>query len=70
LHKLRQELEGLDRKRPVAVHCKSGYRSSIGTSILKASGFEQVMNVVGGFDAWVAQGLPVASGSGKPCPKS
>ncbi len=63
LDKLQKSLEGLDRAKPTAVHCKSGYRSSIATSILKANGFTQVMNVVGGFDAWMAQGLPVATDS-------
>ena len=56
-------LADLDRGRPVAVHCKSGYRSSIGSSILKRDGFPQVMNVIGGFDAWKACGLPVAADS-------
>src|SRR5258705_3958123 len=35
LPKLTQSLDGLDRARPVAVHCKSGYRSSIAASLLK-----------------------------------
>jgi hydroxyacylglutathione hydrolase len=59
LHKLRNDLDGLDRTKPVAIHCMSGYRSSIAASILKAQGFAQVMNVTGGFDAWKAQSLPV-----------
>ncbi len=49
----------LDRNRPVAVHCKSGYRSSIATSLLRRAGFPNVLNVVGGFDAWQMQRLPV-----------
>jgi hydroxyacylglutathione hydrolase len=60
LPKLTQSLDGIDRSRPVAVHCKSGYRSSIATSLLKREGFGDVMNVIGGFDAWKACGLPVA----------
>jgi hydroxyacylglutathione hydrolase len=52
-------LAGLDPAKPVAVHCKSGYRSSIATSLLERAGFHQVMNVVGGFDAWQAQKLPI-----------
>jgi glyoxylase-like metal-dependent hydrolase (beta-lactamase superfamily II)/rhodanese-related sulfurtransferase len=59
LPKLTAELEGLDRNQPVAVHCKSGYRSSIATSLLKREGFTTVMNVIGGYDAWVACGFPV-----------
>lgn len=49
----------LDLARPVAVHCKSGYRSSIATGLLQRAGFQNVMNVVGGFDAWQKQNLPV-----------
>jgi hydroxyacylglutathione hydrolase len=58
LHKLRTLLGGLNSQKPLAVYCKSGYRSSIGTSLLQGAGFKQVMNVVGGFDAWEAHKLP------------
>ena len=63
LPKIPTNLEGLDREQPVAVHCKSGYRSSIATSLLKREGFKNVMNVIGGYDAWVACGLPVTQPS-------
>jgi hydroxyacylglutathione hydrolase len=56
---LEKTLEQLDRKQPLAVHCKSGYRSIIACSLLEASGFENVVNVLGGFDAWAAAGLRV-----------
>ncbi len=59
LPKLTAMLDGLDRGAHVAVHCKSGYRSSIGTSLLKRAGFASVMNIIGGIDAWKACGLPV-----------
>jgi len=58
LQKLREMLGGLDAERLTAVHCKSGYRSSIASSILARAGFRQVMNVAGGFDAWRACQLP------------
>src|SRR5712692_4050202 len=58
--KLGSLLEDLDPAKPVAVHCKSGFRSSIASSLLERAGFGDVMNVVGGFDAWQAQKLPVA----------
>ena len=51
LRQLTASLAEIDRARPVAVHCKSGYRSSIGTSLLKRAGFGEVMNMIGGFDA-------------------
>lgn len=58
LDKLPSRLGELDKTRPIAVHCKSGYRSSIATSLLTRAGFDQVMNVTGGFDAWLACKLP------------
>jgi glyoxylase-like metal-dependent hydrolase (beta-lactamase superfamily II)/rhodanese-related sulfurtransferase len=66
LPKLTAMLEGLDRSRPVAVHCKSGYRSSIASSLLKREGFSEVMNVIGGFDAWKTCGLPCAHPENQP----
>jgi len=53
-------LAGLDPGKPVAVHCKSGARSLIATSLLQRAGYGMVMDVIGGFDAWEAQKLPVA----------
>jgi glyoxylase-like metal-dependent hydrolase (beta-lactamase superfamily II)/rhodanese-related sulfurtransferase len=53
-----QGLPEIDRERPVAVHCKSGYRSLIACSLLERAGHRNVVNVTGGFDAWHAAGLP------------
>jgi hydroxyacylglutathione hydrolase len=53
-----QGLPAIDRGRPVAVHCKSGYRSIIACSLLERAGHRNVVNVSGGFDAWHAAGLP------------
>jgi hydroxyacylglutathione hydrolase len=50
----------LDREKLLVVHCKGGYRSSIATSILQRAGFRDIANVIGGFDAWKAAGLPVS----------
>jgi rhodanese-related sulfurtransferase len=58
LHKLTTMLRDLDPQKPVSVHCKSGYRSSIASSLLLRAGFKNVVNVTGGFDAWTAQKLP------------
>ena len=51
-------LPAMDRGRPVAVHCKSGYRSMIACSLLERAGHRNVLNVEGGFDAWHAAELP------------
>jgi glyoxylase-like metal-dependent hydrolase (beta-lactamase superfamily II)/rhodanese-related sulfurtransferase len=53
-----QGLPTFDRERPLAVHCKSGYRSIIACSLLERAGHRNVMNLAGGFDAWHAAGLP------------
>jgi hydroxyacylglutathione hydrolase len=48
----------LPRDRPVYVICGTGYRSSVAVSVLRRSGLEQVINVVGGMTAWSKRGLP------------
>jgi hydroxyacylglutathione hydrolase len=48
----------IDRSIPVAVHCKGGYRSMIACSLLQRAGFHNVLNIVGGFDAWQQAKLP------------
>jgi hydroxyacylglutathione hydrolase len=49
----------IDHSSPIAVHCKSGYRSMIACSLLQRAGFEKVINVIGGFDAWQTAKLPM-----------
>jgi hydroxyacylglutathione hydrolase len=49
----------LDPSAPIAVHCQGGYRSMIACSLLQRAGIENVMNVMGGFEAWKQAGLPV-----------
>ena len=61
LNQLARAMDDLDPHRPVAVHCKSGYRSSVAASLLRRAGFRHVRNVVGGFDAWKSAGLPVST---------
>ena len=51
----------MDNERPVAVHCKGGYRSMIATSLLQRAGYKKVVDVTGGFDAWQAANLPTVS---------
>ena len=40
-----------DKQKPYYLHCAGGYRSMITSSILKARGYENVINVDGGFAA-------------------
>jgi glyoxylase-like metal-dependent hydrolase (beta-lactamase superfamily II)/rhodanese-related sulfurtransferase len=45
----------LDPARPTVVYCASGYRSSIAASALAAAGFDDVSDLLGGYEAWKAQ---------------
>ena len=60
LNQLSRLLGELDPRRPIAVYCQGGYRSSIAASLLQRAGFPHVMNLTGGFDSWKAAALPVA----------
>jgi hydroxyacylglutathione hydrolase len=57
LDKLSKEFDKLDPKTPTYVICQSGYRSSLGASILENAGFSKVYNVTGGTKAWMDAGL-------------
>ncbi len=46
---------------PVITHCQAGTRSAIASSLLRRAGFRDVRNLVGGYDAWKAAGLPTVS---------
>jgi DMSO/TMAO reductase YedYZ molybdopterin-dependent catalytic subunit/rhodanese-related sulfurtransferase/glyoxylase-like metal-dependent hydrolase (beta-lactamase superfamily II) len=54
--------ESLDRTAPVVVYCASGYRSMVAASTLRAWGFDDVSDVLGGFGAWEAAGLVSSCG--------
>jgi DMSO/TMAO reductase YedYZ molybdopterin-dependent catalytic subunit len=55
---LLNRIDELDATAPTAVYCASGYRSSIAASVLRAAGIPTVADVLGGFQAWSAAGLP------------
>lgn len=52
-------LESLDPTLPIVTYCASGYRSLIAASLLRASGFENVGDLLGGYGAWEEAGLAV-----------
>jgi hydroxyacylglutathione hydrolase len=56
---LREHLDELDRSRPIATYCGSGYRASIAASVLQQNGFREVFNIPGSMKAWRAAGYPV-----------
>ena len=55
-------LDTLQRDAPVVVSCASGYRSLIAASVLRRVGFADVSDLIGGYEAWMAAGLPVTEG--------
>lgn len=59
LDEFKRALPDLGKAAKFAVHCKGGYRSMIACSFLQRAGHDNVVNVIGGFDAWHKEGLPV-----------
>ncbi|MGZ4764973.1 MAG: MBL fold metallo-hydrolase [Ilumatobacteraceae bacterium] len=58
LPELLTNLDQLDRTAPTVVFCASGYRSAIASSLLRAHGFSDVSDLVGGYTAWQAYRQP------------
>lgn len=58
LPELAQRHTVLDRSKPVLVYCGTGYRASIGASILRGLGYDARM-IPGSYGAWVKAGYPV-----------
>lgn len=47
------------KAKPVILHCGDGNRAGGGVSLLRKSGFANVVNLTGGYAAWQQAGLPV-----------
>lgn len=50
---LYKNLGKISKDMPVVLHCTSGDRSSIAASYLKKNGFDNVVNLTGGYNAWI-----------------
>ncbi|MBK7410513.1 MAG: MBL fold metallo-hydrolase [Saprospirales bacterium] len=55
---INKNMQMLDRDKQYFVHCMGGYRSMIAISILKARGFEKLVNVEGGFNTLMESNIP------------
>jgi rhodanese-related sulfurtransferase len=51
LDNVNDAMASIDKDKTYFVHCAGGYRSMIFASILKARGFDNLINVAGGFSA-------------------
>ncbi|GAB79381.1 Rhodanese-related sulfurtransferase [Austwickia chelonae] len=58
----RQQLEGLDRKVPYAVYCRSANRSAQAMKIMKDQGFVDVYHLGGGVVGWQNSGRKLVTG--------
>ncbi|WP_018138623.1 MULTISPECIES: rhodanese-like domain-containing protein [unclassified Thioalkalivibrio] len=47
------------KDKPVVVYCRSGNRSAMAASQLTAAGFQDVVNLQGGIQAWQSAGMPI-----------
>ena len=56
---LTESFDALDPDRPVVVYCAGGIRSQVAGSVLRAAGFRDVSDVLGGYAAWQGACLPV-----------
>jgi hydroxyacylglutathione hydrolase len=70
LNHLLERLLELPRGKRLVVHCASGYRSSIGASLLRRHGIPNVADLAGGISAWEASGLPVSGQPEETVPRS
>lgn len=61
LPEMRKLAADYDKTKPTAVYCASGFRASIGTSILQQEGFTDVRNVPGSWQAWKKAGFEIAT---------
>lgn len=49
-----------DLARPIIVYCKTSGRAALASVAMQDMGFENVVSLAGGFDAWAADRRPVA----------
>ena len=63
LDKLEGRLRSLPRDRKIAIHCASGYRSSIAASLIERAGIDGLADLIGGIQAWQGAGRPTECGA-------
>jgi hydroxyacylglutathione hydrolase len=54
-------LDKFDKDKQIVIHCQSGDRATIATSLLAKNGFKNVKNYSGGMNEWVNKGNAVFS---------
>ncbi|KXY34850.1 rhodanese-like domain-containing protein [Bacillus sp. FSL K6-0067] len=59
LEHLTEYVQDIPKDHPIIVQCRSGIRSAIAVSILQKHGVKEVMNVQGGYLAWLKAEFPI-----------
>jgi hydroxyacylglutathione hydrolase len=54
LAQLRARMTEIPAGKPVVVHCAGGWRSSVGASLLRGAGLDDVSDLAGGYTGWAA----------------
>ncbi|QOI97631.1 MAG: MBL fold metallo-hydrolase [Flammeovirgaceae bacterium] len=67
LEYLNEHLAEVPKSETVYIHCAGGYRSMTASSILKARGWDNLVDIAGGFKAMVVAGIPKTDNT---CPAS
>ena len=52
-------LDKLDKKASYLIYCRSGHRSGEALKIMQSKGFHSANDIAGGYNAWIADGLPI-----------
>ena len=63
---INKNMAEIDKDRSYFIHCAGGYRSTISSSILKARGFQNIVNVQDSFTNISNTSVPTQKG-GKEC---
>ena len=57
----RNNIDKLDKNKPIAVYCGAGGRSGKTGALLQELGFKEIYDLTGGFSLWEAEEFPVAT---------
>jgi hydroxyacylglutathione hydrolase len=58
--KIEDNLDSIPKNKPIITVCGNGARASMGASILKNHGYQEVYNVLGSMRAWYSADYPIA----------
>lgn len=63
LGELESRISEIPTDRDVLIICRSGNRSTQAREILRTAGLQRTTSIMGGMNAWLAEGLPVVTGN-------